>query len=394
VKNLHDLVIKNAREVVTCKGKGLGVIKNGCVGVDAGKITYVGKKNRKGKKTIDAKGKVVTPGLIDPHTHLVFAGSRENELDLKLRGKSYLQILKAGGGILSTVRETRKANVKQLVKGAEKRLDRFLSFGTTTVEGKTGYGLTVKDEMKLLKAINAVKHRVEVVPTFLGAHAVPPEHSAESYTELVVEKMIPKVKGRAEFCDVFCEKGVFSVKQSERILEAGVEYGMKPVMHADEIVRIGGTRLAVKIKAANAGHLLQVNGGDVKALAKSKTVACLLPGTPYCLMSEQYAPARKMLNAGVTVALSTDLNPNCMTESMQFMMSLACYKMKMTPAEVLRGATINAAKAINREKKIGSIALGKQADLVVWDAPSSNYIPYHFGVNLVDTVVKKGRITA
>ncbi|HUT00750.1 MAG TPA: imidazolonepropionase, partial [Candidatus Thermoplasmatota archaeon] len=343
---------------------------------------------------IDASGKLVMPGFVDPHTHVVFAGSREFELDLKLSGVSYLEILRRGGGIFYTVKETRKASPVQLLQQSKKRLDTMLSYGTTSCEAKTGYGLDVENEIKLLKVQKKLKetHPMGLVSTFLGAHAIPKQQEANEYIRMILTEMLPKTKGLAQFCDVFCDKGVFTVAQARKILEAGKQYGLTPKIHADEIVQTGGAALAAEVGAISADHLLKSSEAGLRAMAQKNVIGVLLPGTPFCLMMQQYAPARKIIDCGVPVALATDLNPNCWTENMQMIIQLACLTMRMTPAEAIAAATFNAACAIGIQNTVGSLEVGKQADLLILDCPSHQFLPYHFGVNLVETVIKKGRV--
>jgi imidazolonepropionase len=375
--------------------KNLGVIKNGSVAVQDGLIVAVGQNLRYDAETvIDATGKLVMPGFVDPHTHVVFAGSREFELGLKLAGVSYLEILKRGGGIFYTVNETRNATPTQLLQQSEKRLDTMLSYGTTSCEAKTGYGLDVETEIKLLKVQKKLEetHPIDLVSTFLGAHAIPKLQQANEYIRMVTTEMLPKTKGLARFCDVFCEKGVFTVAQARKILEAGKQYGLVPKIHADEIVDTGGASLAAEIGAISADHLLHSSEAGLRAMAQKNVIGVLLPGTPFCLMMQRYAPARKIIESGVPVALATDLNPNCWTENMQLMIQLACLKMQMTPAEAITAATFNAACAIGVQDRVGSLEVGKQADCIILDCPNHQFIPYHFGVNLVETVIKKGNV--
>jgi len=400
-----DILIKNANEIVTLKGLNkprtkkemgnLSIIGHGSIAIKNGKILDVGKNLKyKCKKIIDAKNKTVMPGFVDPHTHLVFAGSREFELDLKLKGYSYLDILKKGGGINYTVEKTRKASENDLLKQSMKRLDNMLRHGTTTCEAKSGYGLETKTELKILKINKKLnyKHHIDIVSTFLGAHSIPEGYSADEYVEVVINDMIPKTKGLASFCDVFCEKDVFTVKQSKKILEAGKKFGLTPKIHADEIVDTGGAALAAEINAISADHLLMSSNKGLKSMAKKGVVGVLLPGTPFSLMMNEYADARKMIGMGVPIALATDLNPNCWIENMQLIIQLACLNMKMTPAEAVTAATFNAACSIGLNNEIGSIEKGKQADIIVLDCPGYFFIPYHVGINLVETVIKKGVI--
>lgn len=413
------IYIRNASQVVTVAGASetpktgddmgrLHIIENGGVVLEGETIAFVGSDEEArryveshaagGEVTvIDAAGKLVTPGLVDPHTHIVFAGSREFELDLRLKGATYMDILNAGGGILYSTARTREASEAQLVEETRKRLDRFLSHGVTTVEAKSGYGLRLEDELKQLRAARTLneEHPVDLVSTFMGAHAVPPEYKSDpdAFVRLVTEEMIPAVaKERlAEYCDVFCEEGVFTPEQSRAILEAGIRWGLKPKIHADEIVPYGGAELAAEIGAVSAEHLLRASDEGIRAMAEAGVIAVLLPGTAFFLMTKP-ADARAMIEAGVPVALSTDRNPgSCPTESLPFIMNLACLSMRMTPAEVLTACTINAAHAIGRADRIGSIEAGKQADIVLFDAPNYMYLQYHYAVNLVDSVIKKGR---
>ncbi len=400
-----DIFIKNASELITMDGPNrprikkemceLSIIENGSVAIKDGKIVETGNDLEYGaEKTIDASGKTVMPGFIDPHTHLVFAGSREFELDMKLKGLSYMEILKKGGGIFYTVNETRRATNEELLKQSKKRLDTMISHGTTTCEAKSGYGLDTETELKMLeiqKKLNEV-HSVDIVSTFLGAHAIPKEHSADDYVDIIISEMLPQVKGLAMFCDVFCEKGVFTIEQSRRILEAGKKYGLIPKIHADEIVDTGGASLAAEIGAISADHLLMSSDKGINEMARKGVIGVMLPGTPFSLMQDNYAPARKMIDSGVPIALATDLNPNCWVENMQFMIQLGCFNMKMTPAEAVTAATFNAACAIGVNDTVGSLEEGKKADVIILDCPNHKSIPYHFGVNLVETVIKNGKI--
>lgn len=409
-----DLVIENAAELLTLRGDrsprvkqempNLCIVQNGAIAVGNGRIIAVGKFSElkeqveldRKTEIIDATSKLVMPGFVDCHTHTIFAGSRENELALKLQGKSYIEILKEGGGILSTVRATRKANVEELVASAEKRLHTMLCYGTTTVEIKTGYGLNEKDELKCLETIKILKrkHVVDIVPTFLGAHALPPEYenNADGYVDFLIKKVLPKVAAKklAKYCDVFCEKGMFSIAQSKRILKAAKNLGFGLKIHADEINQTGGAELAAELKAISAAHLLMSSQKGIKAMAREKVIGVLLPGTPFSLMQERYADARKMIDLGLPIALATDLSPNCWTESMQFVIALACYKMRMMPEEAITASTLNAAHAIGMSSEVGSLEPGKKADILILDVPNYKHVSYHFGVNLVDIVIKNG----
>jgi len=398
-----DLLIKNANELITLKGpnkprtkkqmSNLGIINKGSIAIKDGIIVGVGKDlGYKSENVIDAKGKTVMPGFVDPHTHLVFSGSREFELDMKLKGLSYMDILKKGGGIFYTVNETRKASKESLLQQSKKRLDTMLSYGTTTCEAKSGYGLETSTELKILeiqKKLNE-EHPIDVVSTFLGAHAVPKEHGVDDYVNVVINEMLPKVKGLAKYCDVFCEKGVFTVNQSKKILEAGKAHGLTPKIHADEIVDTGGANLAAEVGAISADHLLMSNDKGLKEMAKKGTIGVMLPGTPFSLMIKGYAPARKMIDFGVPIALATDLNPNCWIENIQFIIQLACLNMKLTPAEAITASTFNASCAIGLNDKIGSIERGKQADIIILSIPNHKFLSYHYGINLVEIVIKNG----
>jgi imidazolonepropionase len=394
----------------------LGLIEDGAVAVSRGLITLIGTTGgvlaqTEADKMIDASNKVVMPGFVDPHTHLVFAGSREDEFESRLRGATYMEIMAAGGGIMSTVRATRAATLPQLIAQSQERLDRMLACGTTTAEAKSGYGLNVDDELKMLKAIGQLDatHPIDLVPTFLGAHAVPAEFKGQTdeYVEIVINEMLPLAerelrKGVSEtsassavpfFCDVFCEEGVFSVNQSRSILERARELGFGLKVHADEFRPLGGTRLAVELGAVSVDHLVCTPVEEIEALAGSDTIAVSLPGTPFGLGHHEYTPARQIIEAGGALALATDLNPGtCYCESMQFIIALACRYMRLTPAEAIAAATLNAAHAIGLGDKVGSLETGKEADILVLDIPNYRHLAYQFGGNLVERVVKSGQI--
>jgi imidazolonepropionase len=409
-----DLLIVNADELVTLAGdnrkprtgremREIGIMRKGGLAIKDGRILAVGKtadiaRNFKAENVISANGKIVLPGFIDPHTHLVFAGAREEEFQMRIEGASYMEILKAGGGILRTVRETRKASVEKLVDYGTETLDTMLEHGTTTVEAKSGYGLTTKDELKILEVIKRLNqmHSVDVVPTFLGAHTIPPEflNNTQGYVSLVIDEMIPRVteKGLAEYCDVFCERGVFGLEQARRILAAGKNLGLKPRLHADEMSTLGGAELAAGIGAVSADHLLFSSDEGIRAMADKGVVATLLPAAAFSLMVGRYADARVMINAGVALALGTDFNPNCWVENQQLVIALSCHLMKLTPAEAITACTINAAHALNRASEVGSLEEGKKADIIVLDVSNHKFLGYRFGTNLVDKVVKNGRI--
>ncbi|MEH7245897.1 imidazolonepropionase [Neobacillus niacini] len=412
------IFIRNASQLVTLKGssaaplvKGkmseLGMIENGSVWIENGVICDVGKdevlfEKYEGRldeaEIVDASGKLVTPGLVDPHTHLVFAGSRENEFNMRLQGATYMEIMNSGGGIHATTRRTKTASHEELFEESFERLNQFLRHGVTTVEAKSGYGMeweTERKQLEVAKRLNE-KHVIDVVPTFMGAHAIPKEYkdNPDKFVELLINEMIPKVAelGLAEFNDVFCEHGVFTPEQSRRILEAGKSHGLIPKIHADEIEPYEGAELAAEVGAISADHLLRASEKGLKAMAEKGVVGVLLPGTAYFLMAES-ANGRKMIDLGVPVALSTDCNPGSSpTVSLPFIMNLGCLKMGMTPAEVITAATINAAHAINRGQEIGSIEVGKKADITIFYVSNFMKLQYAYGVNHTHTVVKNGRI--
>jgi imidazolonepropionase len=407
-------IIKNIGVLATptgdCSRRGseqgrITLLTDAWIVIEAGQIAAVGDGATADKlggggagKVIDAGGALVTPGLVDAHTHLIFSGWRQRELALKLRGFSYLDILSQGGGILYTVKGTQQATTEELAAAGAKSLAVMLAHGTTTCEVKSGYGLTVADEIKSLEAVRALQgsQPVELVPTFMGAHAVPEEYkkAKEDYVDLVCTQMIPEVArlGLAEFCDVFCEDSVFDLAQSRRILECGKTHGLQPKIHADEITALGGAGLAGELGAVSAEHLIHANDEGLAKIAAAGTIAVLLPGTSFYL-GEDFARARTMIDMGIPVAVATDFNPgSCPTESLQMPMNIACLKYRLTPEEVLTAVTLNAAAAINRSKKVGSIEPGKQADLVIWNAPDLEFVFYHWGVNLVKTVIKKGEV--
>ena len=414
-----NLIVKDAAELVTCSGfaakrgdamSELGIIAGGSVAIEQGRILQVGEtaavmaalrdsgRDPSAFETIDASGKAVLPGFVDSHTHLVFGGYRAEEFAWRLKGASYMDILARGGGILSTVAATRAASREELVAAGMKRLDSMLAFGVTTVEGKSGYGLDRDTELKQLQAMAELdrRHPVDVVATFMGAHAVPPEYTGreDAYIDFLLAEVVPEVAaGRlAEFCDVFCERNVFSVDQSRRLLTTARKPGLKPKLHADEIVRLGGAELAAEIGAVSADHLLQASDAGVHAMAAAGVTATLLPATAFSL-KEPYARGRFMIDAGCAVALATDFNPgSCFTESVPLVAALAALHMGLTPEEIVTALTLNAAAALGRADSIGSLDPGKQGDLVVLEHPSYRYIPYRIGVSTVEKVVKKGRL--
>jgi imidazolonepropionase len=389
----------------------LGIIENGSLAIKNEKIIAIGptpelSNQYKTKQEIDARGRVVMPGFVDPHTHLIWAGDRAAEFEMRLAGASYMEIMKAGGGILSTVRQTRTTSTDDLVAQARGRLNRMLSHGTTTAEVKTGYGLETETELRMLEAILRLddEHPVELTPTFLGAHAIPAEYSdhPEDYTDLICDEMLPTLaswweKKAAErplpFVDVFCETGAFNLEQSRRILERAKKLGFRLKIHVDEFDGLGGTGLAVELGAISADHLVHTPTEDIEALGSSQTVAVSLPCTPFGLAESDYTPAKAILEAGGILALATDLNPGtAWCESMQFSIALACRYMRLTPAQAIAAATINAATAIARSDRVGSLEPGKQADVLIVEAPDYRHLGYRFGINLVMTVIKRGKI--
>jgi len=414
---MTDLIIRNIGQLITMDGaegprtgpsmRELGLIEGGAVASSNGRVLAVGTESEvlasvdAGPDTvvIDARDRVVTPGLVDPHTHAVFAATRENEFAMRVEGKSYEEIAEAGGGIRSSVRSLRRASAELLFENGRGTVDLMLEHGTTTVEIKSGYGLSLESELKMLRVISELvdTHVVDVVPTFLGAHEFPDEwrDDRDGYVDHLIDDMIPAVAAEklARFCDVFCEEGVFTVEQSRRVLTAARAHGMEPRLHADELHAFGAAELAAELKAASADHLVCVSDEGTAALAASGVVAVLLPGTTLSLGGAEFAPARQLIDAGVPVALATDCNPgSSMTESMQIILALASMVLRMTPEEALVAATVNAAAALRAEDVVGSLAPGRQCDLVIWEVDDYRAIPYHYGVNLVAAVVKRGSV--
>ena len=383
--------------------KDVGLVENGGIYCLAGKIAEVGDSNTlksrypNAASIIDAGGKFVTPGFVDPHTHVVFAGSRENELEMKLRGATYQEIADSGGGLLSTVTKTRAASVDDLIRESKPKLRGMLTEGTTTAEAKSGYGLDVQNELKILSAIDALGEvqPMRLVPTFLGAHAIPPEFAgrADAYIDMLAGDMLPLVARRtaARFCDVWVEDGYFTAEQGKRLLTQAKLLGLASKVHADELSSCGGAELAAEMGAASADHLLHPSDAGLESLAQSNCVAVLLPAAS---MSSRlpYADARRVISAGIPVAIGTDLNPGCWVESMQFVVSLAVHQLRMTPAEAMTAATINAAHAIGLAGKVGSIEPGKSADFLILDTDKIGDIGYRFGRNLAEVVVKAGKV--
>lgn len=414
-----NLIVKNASELVTCSGfaakKGqemaeLQVIADGAVVVQQGLITAVGKTNeieayleKSGTDLsifdiVDASKKAVLPGFVDSHTHFIFGGYRAEEFSWRLRGDSYMEIMERGGGIVNTVQATQKATANELLQAGIKRLDSMLSFGVTTVEGKSGYGLDKETEIKQLEVMNHLDgiHYVDIVPTFLGAHALPPGYKGrpDEFIDYLIEDVMPLAAERklAAYCDIFCEKNVFSVEQSRRYLRRARELGFKLKLHADEIVPLGGAELAAELEATSADHLLQASDEGIRQMAQAGVVATLLPGTAFSL-KEPYARARFMIDSNCAVALATDFNPgSCFTESIPLIFALATLYMGMTTEEAVSALTINGAAALDRADVIGSLDVGKHGDLVVLEYPTYKFIPYHIGVSTVEKTIKNGNI--
>ena len=414
----NSLLIIDASQLLTLGGRGprrgrslseLGLIEDGAVLVRDGVIAAVGTRAQVealpealAAEKLDLGGRVALPGFVDSHTHLVHAASRAEEYELKIQGASYEEIARKGGGILNSVKKLRAAAAGELKKRALGALQEFAAHGTTTIEAKSGYGLDVASELKTLKLHKelAAEQPLEIASTFLGAHVVPEEFrkkagGAKRYIQLLEENLLPEIAERklAEFCDVFCDRGAFTVEQSKRVLQAGRQWGLAPRMHAEQLSRSGAARLAILLRAASCDHLEYVNKNDIRTLGKSETVATLLPGCDFHLGLKKYAPARELIDAGAIVALATDYNPGTSpTLSMPMILSLSCAHLRMTPAEAIAAATINAAYALQREKQVGSLEVGKQADIAVFEVADYREIPYYFGVNHCWMTVKRGRV--
>jgi imidazolonepropionase len=410
----NSLLIRNAAELVLVSQQGervkhghamrnLATLQDGAVIIKNDQIEWIGPSQNlppvpSTTDVIDATNKTVLPGLVDSHTHLIFAGSREDEFEDRLQGLSYQEITARGGGINATVRRVREADADHLKELARCRLQRLLRYGVTTVEVKSGYGLTLADEIKCLEIIGQLNAEgpFELVPTFLGAHALPPEFRGdrEGYLRLLVDEMLPEVARRrlAEFCDVFCEQDVFSLAESERILTTARDLGLQLKLHADELSPLGGAELAGRLRAVSADHLLCISDAGIEALATSGTVATLLPGTAFFL-GLAYAPARRLIERGLAVALASDCNPGtCPTENLPLIGAMACTQMKILPAEAITALTLNAAAALGRADRIGSLEVGKQADVIICNVPNYRHLFYHFGVNHVWRVIKRGQV--
>ena len=404
---LADLLIKNIGELATAQGKSpkrgteqgeVKILRDACIAIKDGVITFVGNEKDAplAEHVIDAEGCLVTPGLVDAHTHLVFGGWRQHELSQKLAGVSYLDILRNGGGILSTVRSTRAATEEELFVKTEGLLKIMLEHGTTTVEAKSGYGLSTQEEIKQLSVVKRLQqtNKMDIVSTFMGAHAIPEEYAEdrEGYIRLVCDEMIPKIakENLAEFCDIFCETAVFEVDETRRILECARAHGLKLKLHGDEIDPMGGAELAGELAAISAEHLIEASDQGIESMAKAGTIAVLLPATSLYL-NKSFARARKMLESGMAVAVATDFNPGSSPNlNMQLPMTLACLKYRLSPKEALTAVTLNAACAINRGDSIGTIEPNKQADIILWNAPDLDFLFYRYGNNQVKTVIKRG----
>ncbi len=408
-----SLLVRGAHQIVSPSGcaarrrgefAALHIIPNAVVRCESGRIVFVGDEAEHRQRfspsdqELDVEGGCILPGFVDPHTHPVWAGSREDEFDRRLRGESYMDIARSGGGINSTVKATRAASSDELLGSTLHRLDNFLSHGTTTIEAKSGYGLDLPTEIRMLEVIRQAdsRHPVDLHPTCLAAHEIPPEHRNDPeqwVTELSTE-IHPEIarRGLAEAVDVFCEEGVFDLDQTRRLLSDAADLGWRIHLHADELTPLGGAELAVEMNALSADHLMCVTPGGIDALASSETIAVLLPGTSFFLRSD-YAPARQLIDAGCAVALATDCNPGSSpTESMPAILALACLGMGMGLAEAITAVTLNAAAAIDRADELGSIEIGKQADLVVLHAPTYHHLVYHYGINPIRHVIKNGEV--
>lgn len=417
---MNKLIIKNATELVTCKGnapnhgsapkKGtemsdVGIIKNGAVVIEDGIIVAVGATNEilskfdeKNYEVIDAENKAVLPGFVDSHTHLIFGGYRADEFSWRLRGDTYMSIMERGGGITNSVRATREESLENLVEIGRKRLHKMMQFGVTTVEGKSGYGLDMDTEIKQLEAMKILdaEEPIDIVSTFLGPHSVLPEYKGkeDEFLDFMINNVMPVVKERnlAEFADIFCEKNVFTVDQSRRFLKAAKDMGFKLKIHADEIVQLGGAELAAELGAVSADHLLQASDKGIQDMAKAGVICSLLPITAFSL-KEEYARGRYMIDNNCAVTLATDLNPgSCFSNSIPLLIAVSAIQMKLSIEEIITALTINAAAAVNRADSIGSIEVGKKADIIILEYPSIHFLPYHVGVNIVETVIKNGKI--
>jgi imidazolonepropionase len=419
-----DLIVENAAQLVTCASgakakrgaaamQDVGLIENGAVAVNNGKIAGVGSNEEirrafRSDKTIDASGKTVAPGFVDCHTHIIFAGNRLDEFELKIKGADYLEILEKGGGIISTVNQTRDASTNDLSEQSRRRLDEMLRCGTTTAEVKTGYGLNLATEFKMLDAIAELDqtHVVDLVPTFLAAHAIPPEFkgNSEEYVDLICAEMLPlawnwfrdlhfTMENTPFFCDVFCERNAFDLEQSRRVLETAKSLGFKLKAHVDEFTNLGGARMAIELGATSVDHLDATSNAEITLLANSETIAVVTPTVNFNFGAKEFANARELIDAGCAVAVSTDYNPgSAPCPSLPLAMAIACRYQKLLPSEAFNAATVNAAFAVGLGAEIGSLEIGKHADILIFDTTDYRQIAYEFGANLIETVIKKGRI--
>ena len=397
ISNPKSIILKNIGCLVTANADGVASFENTSILIENGKIAAIG--DRQSENAIDCGGKMVTCGFVDSHTHPVFLDNRDEEYAMRLAGVTYEKIAEKGGGIVSSVEGVRNASEDELIDKVSQRMDRFIAGGTTTIEAKSGYGLDTESELKSLSVINKVhkSHAIDLIPTFMGGHAFPQEYSDDhdGYVNLICNEMIPAVaaQGIAVFNDVFCEEGYFTVAESKRILETGKKYGLKPRLHADEFVDSGASELAGEVGTISADHLMAVSKDGINALVENNVIATLLPGTTFFLGKSTYAPARELINSEITLSLATDFNPgSCYIQSMPFIMTLACMHLGMTVEESFQAATYHGAKALELEEKIGSIEVGKSADLIIWGISSLLDIPYYVSNHPIRYVMKNGEI--
>ena len=397
ISNPKSIILKNIGCLVTANADGVASFENTSILIENGKIAAIG--DRQSENAIDCGGKMVTCGFVDSHTHPVFLDNRDEEYAMRLAGVTYEKIAEKGGGIVSSVEGVRNASEDELIDKVSQRMDRFIAGGTTTIEAKSGYGLDTESELKSLSVINKVhkSHAIDLIPTFMGGHAFPQEYSDDhdGYVNLICNEMIPAVaaQGIAVFNDVFCEEGYFTVAESKRILETGKKYGLKPRLHADEFVDSGASELAGEVGTISADHLMAVSKDGINALVENNVISTLLPGTTFFLGKSTYAPARELINSGITLSLATDFNPgSCYIQSMPFIMTLACMHLGMTVEESFQAATYHGAKALELEEKIGSIEVGKSADLIIWGISSLLDIPYYVSNHPIRYVMKNGEI--
>jgi imidazolonepropionase len=397
ISNTKSIILKNIGCLVTANADGVQYIKDTSILIENGKITAIGE--RESENAIDCGGKMVTCGFVDSHTHPVFLDNRDEEYAMRLAGATYEKIAEKGGGIVSSVEGVRNASEDELIDKVSQRMDRFIASGTTTIEAKSGYGLNTESELKSLSVMHKVhkSHAIDLIPTFMGGHAFPPEFADDhdGFVDLICDEMLPAVKaqGIAVFNDVFCEEGYFTVAQSKRILETGKKYGLKPRLHADEFMNSGAAELAGEVGAISADHLMAVSADGINALVENDVIATLLPGTTFFLGKSTYAPARELINSGITLSLATDYNPgSCHIQSMPFIMTLACMHLGMTVEESFKAVTYYSAKALELEDKIGSIEVGKSADLIVWGISSLLDIPYYVSNHPIRYVMKDGEV--